>query len=534
MEHSPVTLALTHFNRFQLVKLAMEHALPDPRIREIVISDDCSTDGSWENLKAFARVYPKVKLYRNPSNLDCYQNKMRAVQRSTSDWVILFDSDNVLPKAYLDRLWDIPKWNKATIYCPDFAEPHFNYTQWAGKVANLGTVGHLLGVTDASPVQCAPKTVLCVYCRHQKKGAPQHCPRSGNGRHRWVLQGNPSPVKGSAFGTLLNTANYFIPRDNWLSVWDGSVNPNTADSIFQAYNWIKAGYNMEIVPGLRYFHRVHNGSHYQLNKHKTGNLAAELEQKMKRLQKETTVPMVIPRTCGRMGNFLFQAACAMSYAWKHGLHFTVPTTTNDKFWNPIYLQHLASPLYDPAKPSTVIHERGFPYQELPFKEEWRSLNIVLEGYWQTEKYFKQYREDILREFGFPWELKKGVVSIHVRRGDYLRLVTKHPPVPKEWTLKAMAQFPGYHFHFFSDEIDWCKLTFGKRKDVTFSNSKSEVEDLVAMSQCEHHICSASTFSWWAMWLNRNPQKRVIFPKLWFQPGRPEDTRDIIPDWCERL
>lgn len=243
--------------------------------------------------------------------------------------------------------------------------------------------------------------------------------------------------------------------------------------------------------------------------------------------------MVKPITYGRMGNFLFQVACAMAYAWRHGLDFTVPNTTKNPKWNPIYLQHLVNRRWDPHLPEVKVDEKLFTYQELPFEEGWRGKNIILDGYWQTQKYFIAFRERLLAAFGFQWHPLKGFVSVHVRRGDYLTLTEKHPPVPVEWLLAAMEQFPGFHFIFFSDDIPWCQQTFGQRKDVTFSKGVNEVDDLVYMSNCEHHICSASTFSWWGAWLNRNSAKRVVIPKRWFQPGRKEDTRDIVPpEWTK--
>lgn len=253
--------------------------------------------------------------------------------------------------------------------------------------------------------------------------------------------------------------------------------------------------------------------------------------------------MVKPKTYGRMGNFLFQAAAAMGYAWKHGLDFTLPCTTNDKINNPIYLQHLVNTAWNEDLPTVVLKEQTHGYQELPFREEWRGHNIILDGYWQSEKYFKQFRDRILAAFEFPWTHLSGTVSVHVRRTDYLTLTKKHPPVPKSWIENAMTLFPDHDFAFFSDDIEWCKREFGNRGDVSFGFDRDcvspdmplEVVDLVEMSWCAHHICSASTFSWWGMYLNRNPAKRVIFPKNWFQPGyRKTDTKDIIPEWCERL
>lgn len=245
--------------------------------------------------------------------------------------------------------------------------------------------------------------------------------------------------------------------------------------------------------------------------------------------------IVKPLTYGRMGNFLFQAAAAIGYACRHGLEFTVPNSTNNPKNNPIYLQHLVNPKFKIPDPCVQITEGPHSYQELPYNEEWRDKqNVILDGYWQTEKYFKECRNTVLQAFNFPWHSMPGFVSVHVRRGDYLQLTQKHPPVPASWITEAMGCFPGFHFIFFSDDIQWCKDVFGRRKDVTFSKGTSEVQDLIEGTWCEHHICSASTFSWWQMWLNQNPNKRVIFPKRWFMPGRPEATHDIVPEWCEKL
>jgi hypothetical protein len=250
-----------------------------------------------------------------------------------------------------------------------------------------------------------------------------------------------------------------------------------------------------------------------------------------------------------MGNFLFECASSMAYAWDHNLSFTTPHSTNDEHWNPIYLKHLENSAFDASLPSVAVTEKQFPHHQREFQEAWRrDFNIVLHGYWQTEKYFKKYRNRILEAFRFPWLQVPGTVSVHVRRGDYLtikkvisgREVSKHPPVPKPWIEAQMARFPGHQFAFFSDDIAWCKQEFGARADCVFGWSSStthvsrEEQDLIAMSWCEHHICSASTFSWWGMYLNQNPNKRVIFPKHWITPGWGNlDFRDVIPDWCER-
>lgn len=245
--------------------------------------------------------------------------------------------------------------------------------------------------------------------------------------------------------------------------------------------------------------------------------------------------MVRPITAGRTGNFLFQAAMAIGYALRHGLEYTMPDSTNNAYVNPIHFSHLIHPKWNPDLPSILVEEKAFCYQTIPFSEEWREKNIMFRGWWQTERYFKNFRPEIISAFGLPWHKDEGTVAVHVRRGDYLRLTTKHPPVPKEWIEKAMSLFPGHVFQFHSDDIPWCKEQFGGRERVVFSEGKKELEDIVSISCCEHQICSASTFSWWGAWLNQNPKKRVILPKLWYMPGHGGfDLKDIVPKEWTRL
>jgi glycosyltransferase involved in cell wall biosynthesis len=229
-----ISLVLTHFNRFPMLLECLAGIKDDARIGEIVISDDASTDGSWEKIQELAAAFSKIKAFRNVRNLDCYFNKAAAMRRATLEWAILFDSDNIMGPDYLDVLFNnLREWDPKIAYCPDFAKPHFDFRAFDGVV-----VGR------------------CNVAMHMKR------------KH---------------FGTMLNAANYFVNREEWLKVWDGSVDPHTADSMFQALNWLKSGNAMAVVSGLEYFHRVHDQSHYMLNVHKTGDFATFVEAELRGL-----------------------------------------------------------------------------------------------------------------------------------------------------------------------------------------------------------------------------------------------------------
>lgn len=248
--------------------------------------------------------------------------------------------------------------------------------------------------------------------------------------------------------------------------------------------------------------------------------------------------MVTFQNAGRLGNFLFQAATAYAYALKYGLDFTVPSYTNNRFWNPIYLQHLVNPL--PPVGAVKIYEKGHNYTPIASPYDYvanpKKYNFILDGYWQSEKYFKEYRAEILKAFGYAWNPHNNV-SIHVRRGDYLKYPDKHPVIDAEFYENAIEFFiqKGFtDFYVYSDDIDWCKEYFKNwehRAGFIFNANGTPEQDLMAVSNCAGgHINSSSTFSWWGAWLNQNPKKIIITPKLWFVPGHGGlNTDDIIPE-----
>jgi hypothetical protein len=250
--------------------------------------------------------------------------------------------------------------------------------------------------------------------------------------------------------------------------------------------------------------------------------------------------MVSFTNAGRLGNWMFEAATCIAYALKHDLEFTVPASTHDQNWQPVYKFELVNPKFNPHLEAIRLWENGHNYQELPFQEDWRNKNIIIEGYRQSEKYFKDYRSEILYILDIPYEAKPDTCAIHIRRGDYLTLPDKHPAIPDSYFVEAMKKINAEtgitKFKVYSDDIPYCVGFFNKIKcfvgfdaDVMFSTGNYEMTDMADAAGCFHNIGSSSTFSWWIAWLNRNPDKIVITPKLWFVPNYSLDTKDIIPD-----
>lgn len=156
------------------------------------------------------------------------------------------------------------------------------------------------------------------------------------------------------------------------------------------------------------------------------------------------------------------------------------------------------------------------------------------AYWQEYR-FVQKVEPELRYF-FEFDLNKAgsrnldcikkmndcnSVSIHVRRGDYLRHREIYGNIcTRLYYSEAIRIINGQvddpHFFVFSDDIEWCRQEFKSLSKVNFVdwNVLHAYFDMRLMAQCKHNIIANSSFSWWAAWLNENEGKIIIMPKKW--------------------
>lgn len=261
--------------------------------------------------------------------------------------------------------------------------------------------------------------------------------------------------------------------------------------------------------------------------------------------------MVTVRLRGRAGNQMFQLSCLLGYCIKHNLPYHIPAhTENDLVWPP-YFAHLSTPdETDKSKGEwfVPIKERGHAYEELPFKEEWRNDKIILDGYFQSEKYFDHCREEIQKLFDFhlPFIAWRGMCSIHVRRGDYLLYPTKHPVVTEEYLYQALEIMIQNGYDWFvvvGDDQKWNVDFFSVRgpkrmgKKIKFNiitHGTSEIQDMKIQVNCESNIISNSSFSWWGAWLNQYPNKVVVTPHEdnWFGPDNKHlPVDDLLPkEW----
>lgn len=286
--------------------------------------------------------------------------------------------------------------------------------------------------------------------------------------------------------------------------------------------------------------------------------------------------MIISRIIGGLGNQMFQYAVGRALALRRGVPFYVDRRAFlDYKTHAFGLDCFNVDLYDapkrllPNPPQEGLLQRLFrKYQpsslkvfaerQFTFDAEVLSLtdNVYLDGYWQSEKYFKDFADEIRKEFTIkfaPSESSRNwldliasnfSVSLHIRRGDYVTNPSASA-VHGTCDLSYYERAVGYLYKVtgvspvlfvFSDDLDWVannlKLPFEMHL-IRDNDAKTNYEDLRLMTACRHHIIANSSFSWWGAWLDGRSDSITIAPQRWFAGDTP-DARDLVPERWIRL
>ena len=168
----------------------------------------------------------------------------------------------------------------------------------------------------------------------------------------------------------------------------------------------------------------------------------------------------------------------------------------------------------------------------------------------SPKYFDFCRNKVLESFQFPpfdtsdnilYEKilrTKSSVTIHVRRGDYLKSDIFSGICSLEYyknaIIKACSLLENPIFLIFSNDSEWCienfKEVLGNNKVYFISNNKGSdsYRDMQLMSKARCNIIANSSFSWWGAYLNKRGDQIVIVPNKW--TNQLEDKDIYLDNW----
>jgi glycosyltransferase involved in cell wall biosynthesis len=226
-----LTLAITTYQRTDMVLEVFEKVYDHPLIDEIVIRDDGSPKEIYDSLvqKIYDKFdwYGRIRIYRNQENLGMSRNKAEVIKDAKNEWVALIDSDNELYPAKENL-------NPLIIYCPEKAEPDHDFTTLPNRVIDKQNAKDFLRQVE--------------------------------------------------FRVFLNTCNYVVNRDEYLKTYEYDETIKESDTIYFNTRWLSAGNAFYVVPGMRYHHRKWDGSGWLNGDHRYNmNKASELQEKIKNL-----------------------------------------------------------------------------------------------------------------------------------------------------------------------------------------------------------------------------------------------------------
>lgn len=268
-------------------------------------------------------------------------------------------------------------------------------------------------------------------------------------------------------------------------------------------------------------------------------------------------PFVLPILHNGLGNMLFQIAAAYALAAASGRTMAViESMSRPPRHHPVarYRPGIFSKLHFlpdgterglSFRSARVLRERQFAAGDFEPKIPAQG-HLLIDGYFQNEGYFRSVASEIIELFSltpasttdFPAS-GQPTCAIHIRRGDYSQHPHIHPTLGEDYLRQAIDAIEGdRYFLIVSDDLHWCRHTLPDilkdRPHRFIADTVPDYEALAIMAHCDDNIIANSTFSWWAAYLNKNPNKRVIAPRRWFTEahaatlGYDPEAHPIVP------
>ena len=275
--------------------------------------------------------------------------------------------------------------------------------------------------------------------------------------------------------------------------------------------------------------------------------------------------MIITKLVGGLGNQMFQYAFARTLSLRHNtpLKIDLSFLKNRNMGPNFVYRNYELDIFN------VIEDFDFTFEnciraEEPFCSKYLQeivdsigvyqidKDIMIDGYWQSVKYFAEFESVIKSDFTFKSlvddssddKIKSMLndirmtnsVMLNIRRTDFLN-TDFHGVMGLEYINKSTelleSKIDNPKYFIFSDDIEWCKENIKLNNMVIVNHSyKGDRFSyyLQLMKECKNFIIPNSSFAWWSAWLSDSPNKIVIAPKRWLT-DETIDTSDLIPsDW----
>lgn len=161
--------------------------------------------------------------------------------------------------------------------------------------------------------------------------------------------------------------------------------------------------------------------------------------------------------------------------------------------------------------------------------------LLVKDLFESDIFFASDKQDIFTKYQPTFDTRpiahlielvsstQNSVSVHFRRGDMgkkddFRLIDISYQREAMQFVKHKLNTSNVTFFVFTDDLDYVKKHLVEPNGVDSNiiylsefTKDNSLHDFLLMSICQHNIIPNSSFSWWAAYLNKNPNKIVVAP-----------------------
>ena len=198
-----------------------------------------------------------------------------------------------------------------------------------------------------------------------------------------------------------------------------------------------------------------------------------------------------------------------------------------------------------------------------------SKTIYLEGYFETQKYFIDVKDEIINEFNFKDSEKykkspfynqlnqENSVAICIRQNRFAEALGKKNNAEN---LTKSVNFSKEQITYINKSIKFFKSKINNPIFYLWSNDFSELDnslfiekvnkvihsgnidsnidkrclDLFLLTQCKNHIVIPSSFNWWGAWLSQKKDKTILRPSDSFFSVFKINNKDFWPETWTKI
>jgi hypothetical protein len=244
-----------------------------------------------------------------------------------------------------------------------------------------------------------------------------------------------------------------------------------------------------------------------------------------------------------LGNQMFMIFATLSYyidnCDNYVIYYDATKFKTDNFYWDSMFNKIKEKINNQCTITDTYKEPEFKYNKIPeFNKD-----IVLEGFFQSDKYFKHNinkiksildidNKIISAKQEFPEYFNRKTIAIHFRIGNYYGLQNMHPIKPVVYYLNALKELSNndimlqdYNILIFCQEIDnnivseYINIIKMHYPNMNFKKIADNIPDwkqMLIMMSADHYIIGNSTFSWMGAYFGKK-EAIVIAPVVWFGP-----------------